>query len=87
MKSINTVLGNVTVDNVSMNRTSGYGQYTIAVEVEFEGNKKTINVHSTDSQLFDTLTDLDNNSECAAYLLENKNYTIESAIEDYINSL
>lgn len=87
MKTVNTILGNVTVANVSMNRASGYGQYTIAIEIEFEGNKKTINVHSTDSQLFDTLTDLDSNSERAAYLLENQNFTIETEIEDYINSL
>jgi len=87
MKSINTVNGNVTVANVSMNRTSGYGQYTISIDVIFECNKKTINVHSTDSQMFDELTDLDNISERAEYLMTNAEYTIGVAIEDYINSL
>lgn len=87
MKTINTALGNVEVTNVAMNRASGYGQYTIATEIVFEGTSKTINTHSTDSQLFDKLTDLENNSERAEYLLTNAKYTIESAIEDYINSL
>lgn len=87
MKTLNTALGNVEIINVAMNRASGYGQYTIATEIVFEGNGKTINIHSTDSQLFDKLTDLENNSERTEYLLANQKFTIESAIDDYINSL
>ena len=87
MNTINTVLGIVTIMNVQMQRASGYGQYTICIGIQFEGKDKVINLHSTNSQLFDTLTDLDNNSERAAYLLENQKYAIESAIEEYINSL
>lgn len=87
MTTINTVLGSVEVSNVSMSRASGYGQYTISIETTFEGNKKTINVHSTDSQLFDTLSDLDTNNDRSEYLLANQKYTIEREVEDYINSL
>ncbi len=87
MKNISTILGNVTVMNIQMQRASGYGQYTICIGIQFEGKDKIINVHSTDSQLFDKLTDLETISERSAYLLENQKYAIESAIEDYISSL
>jgi hypothetical protein len=87
MKKINTIHGNVTVTDVAMNRASGYGQYTISINVIFEGNKKTIYVHSTDSQMFDELTDLENNSDRSEYLMTNAKYTIETEIQEFISSL
>ena len=67
-KTKNLKIGHVEVTNVSMNRASGYGQYTIATQIVFESTSETLNTHSTNSQLFDTLTDLDNNTERAEYL-------------------
>jgi hypothetical protein len=83
-----TLLGNVEIENAEIVRSSGYGQYTINVGICFEGERKTLSAHSTDSQLFDNATDEDIavNGQYA-YLLENANYTIESMVEDYINSL
>lgn len=87
MITISTILGNVEVSEASMTLASGYGQYTILIKTIFERNSKTLNIHSTDSQLFDKLTDLDSNNERLQYLMEQANYIIESAIEDYIYSL
>lgn len=86
MKTIKTSLGKVKIFNASMKKASGYGQYTILLEVFFEGNK-IVSLHSTDSQLFDKLTDLDNNDERSKYLLTNQSYLIEREVSDYINSL
>jgi hypothetical protein len=87
MNTVTTVLGNVEVTNVSMNRASGYGQYTISIEMEFDGEKHTANLHSTDSQLWDAVSDLDSNTEREDYLISKCTYAIEEAVNDYISSL
>ncbi len=84
-KTKNLKIGHVEVTNVSMNRAYGYGQYTIATQIVFEGKSETINTHLTNSQLFDMLTDLDNDTERAEYLMKNAKYIIEKVIEDYVN--
>lgn len=88
MKTYNTALGDVEILDARIVRASGYGQYTIIVDIEFENERKTLKVHSTDSQLWDDATDediaVDGNS---AYVMENAKYTIEAAIDDYLNSL
>ena len=88
MKTYNTSLGDVEILDARIVRASGYGQYTIIVDIEFENERKTLKVHSTDSQLWDDATDediaVDGNS---AYVMENAKYTIEAAIDDYLNSL
>jgi len=88
MKTYNTALGDVEILDARIVRASGYGQYTIIIDIEFENERKTLKVHSTDSQLWDDATDediaVDGNS---AYVMENAKYTIEAAIDDYLNSL
>lgn len=84
MKTVNTILGEVVINDTSIVRSSGYGQYTIVVDITFEGQQKTLKLHSTDSQLFDAANGEDNHSEI---VLEAAKYTIERGVEDYINSL
>lgn len=84
MKSIETQLGAMVVISASMERAGGYGQYKIIVELETLG---TIAKHSTDSQLFDTLTDLENNAERSDYLINNAAHVIELMVQDYADSL
>ena len=67
-----------------MTKKSGYGQYNIAIEIEFDGLKEKLNIHSTDSQLFDLINGEDNHAEI---LLENAKSIIENQISDYISSL
>ena len=87
IKQISTILGEVSILNALMGRAGGYGQYVISIYIEFEGVKKTISYHSTDSQLFDRLHFMDNKSEEKEYLMEHQKYPIERAIEDYVSSL
>lgn len=85
MKTYTTAAGNVEILDARIVSASGYGQYTIVIDIEFKGENKTLNIHSTDSRLFDKATDDDfNHSEV---VLEDAKYTIESAIDDYIGSL
>jgi hypothetical protein len=84
MTALNTILGQVTILDTRINRSSGYGQYTIAIEFEFEGDKKTINLHSTESQLFDKAHGEENHSEI---VMHGAKSSIEKAIENYIDSL
>lgn len=83
MKTVQTVK----VISAIMKCASGYGQYSINIEVEHEGKSHTIKRHSTDSHLFDTLSDLDSDSERSEYILENQKYLVERGVEDYINTL
>ncbi len=88
MKTYNTTLGNVEILDARIERASGYGQYTIVIDIEFEGERKTLKQHSTNSRLWDDATDEDIAVDGhSAYVMENAKYTIESAIEDYMNSL
>lgn len=84
MNSVKTILGDVEINSATINRASGYGQYTINVEYSFEGQNKTLSIHSTDSQLFDKAHGEDNHSQI---VMEDARYTIECAINDHINSL
>ena len=84
MKTFETLLGEVTLNDARIERSSGYGQYIIVIDITFEGQNKQIKVHSTDSQLFDKAHDEDNHSEI---VMEDANFLIEREIEDYINSL
>lgn len=84
MKKLNTLLGNLEILDSRMTKKSGYGQYNIAIEIEFEGAKQTLNIHSTDSQLFDLVNGEDSHSEL---LLENAGSIIENEINNYISSL
>jgi hypothetical protein len=82
---INTILGVVTVTDVSMGRAAGYGQYSIKIAIRFDGRDKIISVHSTDSQLYDRLQDVD--SDKAAFLARECKYLIEREVEHHVNSL
>ena len=84
MKTLNTILGTVTITDVRMVLSSGYGQYRIIIDFDFEGQNKVIGLNSTDSQLFDLVNGKDNSADL---LLQNASYVIECAINDYINSL
>lgn len=84
MKTLETILGEVTITDARIERASGYGQYTISASIEFEGKKKYLKIHSTDSQLFDAAHGEDNHSEI---VLKGAESIIERAVEDYIHSL
>lgn len=85
IKEIKTLLGGVTVTDVNMCRAAGYGQYSIKIATRFDGRDKIISVHSTDSQLYDRLQDVE--SDKAAFLARECKYLIEREVEDYVNSL
>ena len=76
---------NTIIENVSMNRAPGYGQYTIAIDIVLEGTRKTIRIHSTDSGLYDALSDLESNSERLEVL--KRKYIVQRAIEDAISEI
>ena len=84
MNTINTILGDLTINDTRIVRSSGYGQYSIVIDITFEGNQKTIKLHTTDSQLFDAAHGKDDHSEI---VYNGAKSTIERSIEDYINSL
>ena len=84
MKKFETLLGQVELNDARIERASGYGQYRILIDITFEGQKKQIKIHSTDSQLFDKAHGEDNHSEI---VMEEADFLIEREIEDYINSL
>lgn len=84
LTTINTILGEVQIESARIGRARGYGQYTISVEIYFEGKFKTIQIHSTDSRLFDEANGEDNHSEI---VMNGAKYVIERAVEDYISNL
>lgn len=87
MFTIDTNLGETTVTHVGMNRARGYGQYVIEIDYLFEGSRKTVRVHSTDSQLFDAYQDCESHDESIGLLLNRARYTIEEAVIDEIHAL
>lgn len=88
MEIYSTALGDVKILDARIIRASGYGQYNIVIDIVFEGERKTLKEHTTDSQLWDNATDEDIAVDGhSAYLMENAKYTIESAIDNYISSL
>ena len=82
--TMHTDLGLVTITDVRMQRSNGYGQYSIIIDIEFEGSKEQIVQHSTDSQLFDLVYGEPNHTEL---LLSKAIYIVERSIINYINSL
>lgn len=85
MKTYTTQGQTVEILDARISRASGYGQYNITVDIEVNDTKKTLNIHSTDSQLFDDATDEDIAVDGhSAYVLEDAKYTIEQAIDDYV---
>ena len=84
MKTIETILGDVTVQDIRMVRKGGQGQYNIELTIEHEGIVKTIKEHSTNSTLYDEFTDADDKQ---AFLLDALEYTINRIVDDYISSL
>lgn len=43
----------IQITNIEMVRSSGYGQYVIAVDFIADGNKHSLSFHTTDSLLWD----------------------------------
>lgn len=84
MKVYETLLGEVTLLSARIVRSSGYGQYSLVLTIEFEGEEEEIRYHSTDSELFDAAHGEDNHDEI---VIEKAAYIIEQAINDYISSL
>jgi len=84
MKTIDSLLGPVTINDARIVTASGHGQYKIEIDIIFEGKPNVIKVHSTDSELFDKAHGDENHN---AIVLKEAEYTIEKAIEDYVNSL
>lgn len=84
MATIDTILGKVTILSATINRTYRYGQYSVVIEFNFEGQNKILTTHSTDRQLFDEANGEINHTEI---VMRRAKYTIESAIKVFINSL
>jgi hypothetical protein len=72
----------VNILNVNIYRANGYGQYTIVVDIECDYVLETLNIHTTDSQLFDDANDQDEDISVMEYLLIHARHTIESAIDN-----
>jgi 2',3'-cyclic-nucleotide 2'-phosphodiesterase (5'-nucleotidase family) len=83
--TVSTLLGDVTITDVTMSRAFGYGQYLIIIDIDFEGQGACVKVHSTDHKLWDDLQDEETDKE--AFLMVRAKSTIETAIENYIGSL
>lgn len=81
---ISTDLGEVDIIDTRIKRKSGYGQYSIEIEISFEGKTKTIKLHTTDSQLFDKAYQEEDHSQI---VMDGARSSIENAVIDYINSL
>lgn len=79
-----TAIGTVEITHVSMERASGYGQYRICIDINFEGSKYARRLPSTDSQLWDDLSDVEGDK--SQWLMERCKYIIEDAIEDFVSS-
>ena len=85
MKNYTTTTGeNVNILDARIIKASGYGQYKVDIDFEFEGKRINIKEHSTDSVLYDDATDADDHS---AFVMEEAKYSIESAIDNYFNEL
>ncbi|WP_367867881.1 hypothetical protein [Pedobacter sp. WC2423] len=85
MKTLNTLLGQVIIHDARIVLAPGQrGRYTILVDIELEGKTKELNVHSTDSELYDKAHGESNHSEI---VLKDAEYTIEKAVNHFINSL
>lgn len=83
MKTIATINEqDAVVTSVSMNRASGYGQYTINIQFTWNGEDFNTNVRSTDSRAFDNMNDADDTME---FLLEEFANTIEGVVGDLVS--
>lgn len=87
MKTVNTLFGDVTITDIHMVRKQGYGQYNVEVSITFNGKEDIIRIHSSNSRLFDKLSDMDTQAERAAHLLDTLEYVIELAIENYTDHI
>jgi hypothetical protein len=65
-----------TVLNAEMT-SKGRGQYKVSFDLELNGEKIEMIFHSTDSQLYDQLTDCDTYAEKEQLLIELFDYKIE----------
>jgi len=74
--------GNVRIHSATMLRASGYGQYSIQIDAEYRGKREILKHHSTDSQLFDLLGDMESDADRAAHIL--RTYLAEKMIEDWV---
>lgn len=86
MKTFETLLGTVKLISISMERSRGYGQYNIIIDLLFEGEKDRVKIHSTDSELWDDYQDLETYDEREEFLLNRLEYLVERHIDDYISS-
>jgi len=85
--AVETLLGKVEVLHATM-ISRGRGQYTISISIEFEGENKTINVHSTDSKMYDEYKDFIAEGGIGSYYLMVYAFNaIESEVNNYVNSL
>lgn len=83
MKTITTINGqDASLTSISLNRSHGYGQYTLNVQFTWDGIDFEFNKHSTDSQAFDDMRDADDVED---FLFEKFKNTIEDAVSDLIS--
>jgi hypothetical protein len=83
MLSIETNLGEINITDVKMKRSNGYGQYTIQIFFDFNGEGNLLNLHSTDSKLFDEVNGEENQS---SILIDKISYLLLREIENFIYS-
>lgn len=82
MKAITINGHEVNVHSASMNKSHGYGQYTINLKFSWNGEQFKTNIHSTDSKLYDGVRDADDSTE---FLCEEKEYEFTDVIHDLVS--
>lgn len=69
--------------SLSMRKSHGYGQYKIVADVEGAGIKKQYSFHSTDSQLWDDMKEID--SEIfESRLLNIVSFDLDELLREYL---
>lgn len=82
---VSTDSGIVTVHSATMKRASGYGQYHIIMDVQYHEHRKELKHHLTDSQLFDLLSDMDNDYDRASHI--SRTYLAKQMIEEWLTEI
>jgi hypothetical protein len=77
--------GNVRIHSATMRKLDGHDNHLIEIEVEFSGNKQTIQQSLRDAKLWQLLQSMPTEEDRAAHLL--RTFLVQGAIEWWVDSL
>jgi hypothetical protein len=77
--------GNVRIHSATMRKLDGHDNHLIEIEVEFSGNKQTIQQSLRDAKLWQLLQSMPTEEDRAAHIL--RTFLAQEAIEWWVNSL